>query len=73
MAEMMVRMPEHRDQGEKDLQAVIGDPKTDNAIAHRGLAWAYMQKKEFDQANEELARAMELDSHDPWVRYYWRW
>ena len=70
VAEVMVRLPEHRDQGEKDLQAVIGDPKTDNAIAHRGLAWAYLQKKEFDQANEELARAMELDSRDPWVRYY---
>jgi Flp pilus assembly protein TadD len=70
IAEMMVRMPEHRDQGEKELQAINSDPKTENAIAHRGLAWAYMQKKEFDQANEELARGRELDDHDPWVHYY---
>jgi tetratricopeptide (TPR) repeat protein len=70
VAEVMVRLPEHRDQGEKDLQAVIGDPKTENAIAHRGLAWSHMERKEFDQSNEELARAMELDGRDPWVRYY---
>jgi tetratricopeptide (TPR) repeat protein len=70
VAEVMVRLPEHRDQGEKNLQAVIDDPKTDNAIAHRGLAWTYLEKKEFKETNEELARAMELDGHDPWVRYY---
>ena len=45
VAEMMVRLPEHRDQGEKDLQAIIADPKTENAIAHRGLAWAHLRKK----------------------------
>src|SRR6266576_1817993 len=44
--------------------------KPDNAIAHRGLAWTHLEKKEFNEANEELARAMELDGHDPWVRYY---
>ncbi len=70
LAEVMVRLPEHRDQGQKDLQTVVSDPKTDSAIAHRGLAWAHLGKKEFDQANEELARAMELDGRDPWVRYY---
>jgi hypothetical protein len=29
-----------------------------------------MEKREYDQANEELAKAMELDAKDPWVRYY---
>jgi tetratricopeptide (TPR) repeat protein len=70
LAEVMVRLPEHRDQGENDLQAVVADPKTDSAIAHRALAWAHLEKKEFDDANEELARAMELDARDPWVHYY---
>jgi tetratricopeptide (TPR) repeat protein len=70
VAEMMVRLPEHRDQGQKELETVISDPKMDNAIAHRGLAWTHLGRKEFDQANEELARAMELDGRDPWVRYY---
>ena len=70
VAEMVLRLPEHRQQGEKDLQAIIDDPKTENAIAHRGLAWAHLQRKEFDQADEELARASELDGRDPWVHYY---
>ena len=70
VAEMAVRMPEHRDQGEKDLEAVIADPKTDNVIAHRAMAWVRMERKEFDEANEELARARELDSRDTWTHYY---
>jgi tetratricopeptide (TPR) repeat protein len=70
LAEMLVRMPEHREQAEGELRTVISDPKTDNAIAHRGLAWAHLERKEFDQSSEELARAMELDGRDPWVRYY---
>ncbi|MGH9505008.1 MAG: hypothetical protein ACRD20_19310 [Terriglobales bacterium] len=70
VAEMAVRMPEHRDQGEKDLQTVIADPKTDNSIAHRAMAWVRMERKEFDQAVEELARARELDDRDIWTHYY---
>ena len=30
----------------------------------------HMERKEFDPAGEELARAAELDPKDPWVRYY---
>jgi hypothetical protein len=70
VAEMAVRMPEHRDQGEKDLQTVIADPEADNSIAHRAMAWVRMQRKEFDQAGEELARARELDDRDIWTHYY---
>ena len=70
IAEMMVRLPEHRAQAEKDLDTINNDPKTESAVAHRGLAWAHLDRKEFDQSTEELARAMELDPHDPWVRYY---
>lgn len=70
VAEMMVRLPEHRDQGEKNLAAVIADPKADNVIAHRAMAWARMERKEFDQAGEELARARELDNRDTWTHYY---
>lgn len=70
VGEMSVRLPERREQGEKDLRTVNSDPKTENAIAHRGLAWSHMEKKEFDQAGEELAQASELDRRDPWVHYY---
>jgi tetratricopeptide (TPR) repeat protein len=70
VAEMSVRLPEHRDQGEKTLETIIADPKADNVIAHRALAWVRMEKKEFDQADEELARARELDGKDTWTHYY---
>jgi hypothetical protein len=70
VAEMSVRLPEHRDQAEKNLETIIADPKTDNVIAHRALAWTRMERKEFDQANEELARARELDAKDMWTHYY---
>ncbi len=70
IAEMLVRLPEHREQGGKELETIISDPKLDNAIAHRGLAWVHLERKEFDPSNDELARAMELDGRDPWVRYY---
>jgi tetratricopeptide (TPR) repeat protein len=70
VAEMAVRLPEHRDQAEKNLETIIADPKTDYAIAHRALAWVRMERKEFDQADEELARARELDGKDTWAHYY---
>ena len=70
IAEMMVRLPEHRAQARKGSGHINNDPKTESAVAHRGLAWAHLDRKEFDQSTEELARAMELDPHDPWVRYY---
>jgi tetratricopeptide (TPR) repeat protein len=70
VAEMMVRLPERREQAEKDLATVIADPKGDNVIAHRAMAWARMERKEFDQATEEVERARELDGRDIWTHYY---
>ena len=70
VAEMATRLPEHRQQATAQLQAIIDDPKSENAIAHRALAWVHMQKKEFDQADAELTEAAQIDPKDPWVRYY---
>ena len=70
VAEMELRLPEHRAQAIQDLQTVIAEPKGDNAIAHRALAWAHLDKNEFDAANEELAKGSQIDRNDPWVRYY---
>jgi Flp pilus assembly protein TadD len=69
-AEMAIRLPERREQALKELNAIVNQPKLDNAIAHRALAWAHMEKKEFEPATEELSKASELDPRDPWVRYY---
>jgi tetratricopeptide (TPR) repeat protein len=70
IAEMMVRLPEHRQQALQELNAMVGQPKTENAIAHRALAWMHLQSKEYDAATEELSSALDLDREDPWVRYY---
>jgi len=70
IAEIMVRLPEHRQQAVLELNALINQPKTENAIAHRALAWMHLQSKEYDAATEELSTAFELDGQDPWVRYY---
>jgi tetratricopeptide (TPR) repeat protein len=70
VAEMMVRMPEHRDEGIHKAQDVIHDPKGENAIAHRALAWPFIENKDYPHASEELAEAAALSPNDPWTRYY---
>src|SRR5438445_6299328 len=62
LAEAALRLPEHREQAVKELQSIIGQPKLENAVAHRALAWDHMEKKEFDQATEELDRSEEHTS-----------
>jgi tetratricopeptide (TPR) repeat protein len=75
LAEVMVRIPERREQGLKEISRILartdknGQP-VDNEIAHRALAWAHMDKKEFPQAAEELGNAAALDPNDVWNRYY---
>jgi len=75
LAEVMLRIPERREQGLKEVDAVLkltdkkGEP-LDNEIAHRALAWAHIDKKEFPQAAEELGTAAALDSRDISIRYY---
>jgi len=70
VAEMTLRLPEHRAQALQDLQKMIDEPKGDTSVVHRALAWASLEKNEFDAANEELVKASDLDRNDPWVHYY---
>jgi len=70
VAEMSVRLPEHREQAMQELESIIDQPKTDNVVARRALAWAYLEKKDFGRAVEELNKAEELNPKDPWVHYY---
>lgn len=75
LAEVMVRIPERREQGLKEIDAVLKltDKKgelIDNEIAHRALAWVHMQNKEFPQAAEELGNAAAADPRDISIRYY---
>ena len=69
IGDIMARIPEHRDQAIKDLQRLTEDPK-DNEPAQRALAWDHIVQKQFDAAAENLDRAAELNSLDPWIWYY---
>jgi tetratricopeptide (TPR) repeat protein len=69
VAEVMARQPDHREQGLKDLQSLAEEP-TDNEVAHRALAYAYIEKKDFKQAGNELDQATDDDPNDVWVHYY---
>jgi hypothetical protein len=70
VAEMTLRLPEHRQQAINDLEASVNRPEGDSSIARRALAWADLQNREFSKAADELARAADLNKKDPWVRYY---
>jgi tetratricopeptide (TPR) repeat protein len=69
VAEMELRMPEHRADATQKLEQLAGDPKTDTAVAHRALAWAYVQKGESQKAFDELHSALDLNGSDPWSHF----
>ena len=70
VAEMTLRVPEHRDEARKELASIVEQPKMDNVVAHRALAWDFMQNKDYDHAVEELGNAIALDAKDPMAHYY---
>ena len=69
IADVMSRLPEHREEGIKQLQALADEP-ADNQVAHRSLAYAYIRNNDFKQAASEITEALDGDANDPWSRYY---
>ena len=67
--EMELRIPERRERAFQTLRALASDSKTETTVAHRALAWAYVQRNQTRNAFEELSEAMHLNSSDPWVRF----
>jgi tetratricopeptide (TPR) repeat protein len=75
LAEVMLRIPERRQQGLNEVHAILGlkdkDGRLiDNAIAHRALAWVALDSNQFEQAAEELGNAAGVNPRDTWLRYY---
>ena len=70
VAEMSLRVPEHRDAAHNELESLIAQPKMDNVAAHRALAWDAMQQQRYDNAVDELGRALTIDNKDPMTHYY---
>jgi len=69
LAEMELRIPEHREEAIQKLQALVEDPKTETAVAHRALSWAYVQKGDSKAAFEQLRSALGLNNSDPWSHF----
>jgi tetratricopeptide (TPR) repeat protein len=60
---------DRQDQGVSELNAVLKED-ANNATAQRGLGYASLYKKQYEQAAQYFTRAAALNSNDPWVHYY---
>jgi len=67
--EMELRIPERRAQAIANLQKLISDDKSETVVAHRALAWAYVQQGDTNHAFDELNAAMQINASDPWTRF----
>jgi len=67
--EMELRLPSLREKAFADLEKLNADPKTETVVAHRALAWAYVERRETDHAFEELSDAVHINARDPWTRF----
>ncbi len=70
VAEMAIRLPEHRNHAIDQLHSLANQPKLDNAVAHRALAFASLQQNQFIEAADEFSRAAAMDARDPWLHFY---
>ncbi len=70
LAEVSVRLPEHRRAAMQKLQALENDPTKESVVAHRALAWVDVQEGRYGEAKDEIGQAIEMDLKDPWARYY---
>jgi tetratricopeptide (TPR) repeat protein len=69
LADIHLHSADYQDKAIEEFQAIL---KTDpnNAASCRGLGYAYMRKKQYDQAADYFRRAAQLDSKDARVHYY---
>jgi Flp pilus assembly protein TadD len=69
LADIHAHSPDHHDRALGEFGDVL---KTDpnNALALRGMGYAYLQQRDFEHARQYFQRAAERDSKDPRVHYY---
>jgi hypothetical protein len=64
-----LRIPERQQAASNQLQKLVADPKTETVVAHRALAWAYVQRGDTSHAFEESNAAVQMNANDPWTRF----
>src|SRR5208337_5117610 len=69
LADIHAHSPDHHARALGEFEDVL---KTDpnNALALRGLGYAYLQQRDFEHARRYFQQAAERDSKDPRVHYY---
>jgi len=69
LADIHLHSPDYQDKAVAEFNEILkSDPS--NAAACRGLGYAYLQKRDFNQAAEYFKRASQMNSKDPRVHYY---
>lgn len=69
LADVHLHSRQYQDKAITEFQEILKD-HPDNAAANRGLGYAYLQKRDFQQAADYFHRASKLNSRDPRVHYY---
>jgi hypothetical protein len=59
-----------KDKQDADDNPLLPTASVGNELAHRLLAWDYIEHGEFEDAITELGDTAALNQHDLWVRYY---
>ena len=70
VAEMSVRLPEHREQSVEALESIVGQVKDGQRSRPPRPGLGHMEKKDFNGAVEELNSGATLNIKDPWLHYY---
>jgi tetratricopeptide (TPR) repeat protein len=69
MADIHLHSLDYHDKAIAEFQEIL-KTQPNHAAACRGLGYAYLQKRDFEQAGEYFKRAAQADSKDPRVHYY---
>lgn len=69
IADIHLHSRDYREKAMDEFEAVLkSDPENPSAL--RGMGYAYLQKRDFEQAGEYFRHAAQLDSKDARVHYY---
>jgi Flp pilus assembly protein TadD len=69
VADIHVHSPDYMEKATEEFQEILKND-ANNAAALRGLGYAYLRKRQFDEAADYFHRAAQLNSQDPRVHYY---
>ncbi len=69
LADAHVHSADYEEQGMREFEEILR-AHPDNVVAHAGLGYAYLSRKDYQPALLHLQRAAELNASDPVVHYY---